>query len=243
MFNKVSKTIGLLRKLQEVLPRPPWTTPCKSFARPHLGHGVIMYNQVYKVSFQQKLESIQYNSALAITGAIRGPVREMLYHELGFESLERRLWYRDFCAYFKVKCNYFKNSFFSLTVIELNKMDQNIRNSESFTGFIMRNILKFIRFSENSVFFCNNPKGIQLLTRLRLGVSHLQEHEFKHNFHLYTNERLALLSVIRGIDNNVLELGDPSILDGTIEFLLETKVIDERFFKIKIKRRTPRGTE
>ena len=35
-LNKVSKTIGLLRKLQKVLPEPPLITLYKSFIKPHL---------------------------------------------------------------------------------------------------------------------------------------------------------------------------------------------------------------
>ena len=35
--NKVSKSIGLLRKLQMSLPRRSLVTICKSFIRPHLG--------------------------------------------------------------------------------------------------------------------------------------------------------------------------------------------------------------
>ena len=77
----------------------------------------------------------------------------------------------DKLPHFKVKLNYFKNSFFPSTVIEWNKLDLNIRNSESLTSFKSK-VLKFIRPSENSIFLCNNPKGIQLLTRLRLGLSH-----------------------------------------------------------------------
>ena len=64
---------------------------------------------------------------------------------------------------------------------EWNKLDLNIRNSGSLTSF-KSNILKFICPSEDSVFVCNNPKILQLLTKLRLDLSHLQEHEFKHNF-------------------------------------------------------------
>ena len=33
------------------------------------------------------IESVQYNAALAITGAIHGSSREKLYQELGFERL------------------------------------------------------------------------------------------------------------------------------------------------------------
>ena len=72
IFNKVNKTIGLLRKLHNTLPRLPLLTIYKSFIRPHLDYGNIMYDQAYNASFHQKLEPIQYNSTLAITGAIRG---------------------------------------------------------------------------------------------------------------------------------------------------------------------------
>ena len=86
----VDKTIGLLCKLQAVLPRPFLVTVYKVFIRPHLDYGDIIYGQAYKEPFHQKLESIQYNAALAITGAITGTSREKLYRELGLESLQKR---------------------------------------------------------------------------------------------------------------------------------------------------------
>ena len=158
-------------------------------------------------------------------------------------------------------------------VIEWIKLDLNIcKNPQNPTKF-QGTILRFIRPFDNSVFLCNNPKGIQLSTRLRLSLSHLPEHKFEHNFHdthnpicncdediktssrhllhcsLYTNERLTLLNVIWGIDKSILEPGDShivkvllhgrkfldissntSILNATIDFLLETKRFDERLF-------------
>ena len=42
--------------------------------------------------------------------------------------------------------------------------------------------MDFIRPSLNSIFNIYNPYGIKLLTRLRLGLSHLNEHKFKHGF-------------------------------------------------------------
>ena len=38
------------------------------------------------------------------------------------------------------------------------------------------------RPSPNSIFDIYNPYGIKLLTRLRLGLNHLNEHKFKHGF-------------------------------------------------------------
>ena len=43
VVNKVSKTLGLLRKLQKILPRPPLITIYKSLIRPHLDYGDIIY--------------------------------------------------------------------------------------------------------------------------------------------------------------------------------------------------------
>ena len=69
--NKVNKTIGLLRKLQNTLPRTSLITIFKSFIRPLLDYGDIIYDRAYNTSFHQNIESIQYNAALAITGAVR----------------------------------------------------------------------------------------------------------------------------------------------------------------------------
>ena len=56
-----------------------------------------------------------------------------------------------------------------------------IRNSKTFSAF-KKSILKFIRPSSNSISNCHSPKGIKLITKLRIGLSHLREHKFRHNF-------------------------------------------------------------
>ena len=89
-LSKISKTIGLLRKLQKILPRTPLLTIYKSFIKPHLDYGDIIYDKDYNSSFHQNLEKIQYNSAVAITRTIRGTSKKKLYQELGLESLKKR---------------------------------------------------------------------------------------------------------------------------------------------------------
>ena len=203
--NKISKTIGLLQKLQNILPRPALLTIYKCFIRPHLDYGYIIYDQAHNLSFHQKLESIQYNATLALTGAIKGSSKEKLYQELGLESLQLRRWYRKLCCFYKIynkqapvylteliptcnkayqtrhlanilylsfKHNFFKNTFFPPTILEWNKLDPSLRNSTSYNVF-KNSILKFRRPSPNKIFQCHNPKGIKLITRLRLGLSHL----------------------------------------------------------------------
>ena len=75
-----------------------------------------------------------------------------------------------------------------------------------------------MRPSSNSFFDCHNPIGIKYITRIRLGLSHLRDHKFKHSFQdtlnplcncrndvecaiyfflrcpLYSNERRTILS-------------------------------------------------
>ena len=120
-----------------------------------------------------------------------------------------------------VKHNFFRNTFFPSTIIEWNKLDWEIKNSES-----IERILSLSRASPNSTFKCDKPRGIKLMSRLRLGLSHLREHKFKHKFcrcgkgvgeasshyllHCsnYSEERLALLNTIRNIDMPILQLSD-----------------------------------
>ena len=69
--------------------------------------------------------------------------------------------------------------FFSSTVIEWNKLDDNLRNAASLS-VIKKNLLRFI--GQIQFFNCHNCKGTKYLTRLRLGLSHLREHKLKHSF-------------------------------------------------------------
>ena len=102
---KVNKTVALLRKFQNILPRSALLTIYKCFVRTHLDYGDIIYDQAFNNSFHQKIESLQYNAALAIRGAIRGTSREKIYQELGLEPLQQRRWYRKLCLFFKVYKN------------------------------------------------------------------------------------------------------------------------------------------
>ena len=44
----------------------------ESFVRPHFDYGDVLYDQPNNESLCQKTESVQYNAAPAITGAIKG---------------------------------------------------------------------------------------------------------------------------------------------------------------------------
>ena len=216
ILNKVNKTIGLLRKFQLILPRHSLITIYKTFIRPHLDYGDVIYDRAFNESFHQRLESIQYNAAIAITGTIRGTSSEKLFQELGLETLKSRRWFRKLYLFYKilhskspsylfnlipennnpyasrsalnnqipffnVKTNFFKNSFFPAVITEWNNLDISIRNS-SLCHIFKNLILKFIRPEPNRISSTQNFDGLKLLTRMRLGLSHLADHKYRHNF-------------------------------------------------------------
>ena len=86
---KSNKGIGLIKTLHNFLSRRALTI-YKCFIRPNLDYGDFIYDQPNNGSFCSKIESVQYNAALAITGAIRGTLQTKLYRELGLESLKSR---------------------------------------------------------------------------------------------------------------------------------------------------------
>ena len=217
-----------------------------------------------------KLESYQYNAALAITGAIRGTSQTKIYKELGLESLKFRRYFRRLCTFFKIQHsglpsyllklipqsnhNYntrqigkfetfycrteiFKNSFFPSVIDEWNKLKPEIRTVNSFLKF--RKLILNLdngRPLFNPIYNIFNPIGLKYLTRLRLGLSHLNEHKFKHNFHDCVNPlctcslepesnshfflrchnysilRADLMNDLKKVDENILRLSENSLV-------------------------------
>ena len=190
MLNKVNKTIGLLRKLQNTLPRPSLLTIYKSSIRQYLDDGDTNHDQEYNASFQQKVESIQYNAAVAITGAIRGTSKEILFEKLGLESLQNRQWYRKLCCFYKVLKGQSPKYIFNI-IPKLNrpystKNANNIPHFKVIHSFFRNTFFPSVIIEWNKldpeIQNPHNIKGIKYLIRLWLRLSHLHEHKFKNNF-------------------------------------------------------------
>ena len=129
-----------------------------------------------------------------------------------------------------------QNYFFPSAIKEWNKLDVSIRKSESLMLF-KKHLLEFIRPKPNSIFDINNPIGIKYLTRLRLGLSHLKEHKFRHCFqdsvdplcncgngiestkHFFLHcvnfntQRKTLFDKLNNIDNSILAKNDDIITE------------------------------
>ena len=93
-ITKRNKIIGLMKKLSLILSRKSLLTIYKSFVRPNLDYADIIYDKPLNESLKRKIEMVQYNAALIITGAFKGTSRDKIYQEFGLESLADRRWTR-----------------------------------------------------------------------------------------------------------------------------------------------------
>ena len=141
----VNKTIALPFKLHGTLPRAPLITIYKSFLRPYLDYGDIIYDQPYNNSFCLKVESIQCNATIAITDAIRRAAREHFHLELRLEYLQHRRWYRK-PLFFKLIKNQTPRYLFSITPLTQTRRFMT-RNSETIPQFTIK-----FEFFKNSFF-------------------------------------------------------------------------------------------
>ena len=82
--------MGIMKKLSLTLSRNSLLTIYKTFISPILDYTIIIYDKPLTESFKDKLEMVQYNTALAITGAIKGISRDCIYRELGLEFLKEQ---------------------------------------------------------------------------------------------------------------------------------------------------------
>ena len=86
------KIIGLIKRLPVSVPKEALLTIYKSFIRPHVDYGDILYDKPENQNFQNKFKKVQYKVCLAITRAIQGTSRQKNYDELGLHTLIEKRW-------------------------------------------------------------------------------------------------------------------------------------------------------
>ena len=114
-ISKSRKSIGLLKCLYRYLPRNILNELYKLHVRPHLDYGDVIYHIPAKVcefsrsitlpNLMEKLESVQYSAARAVTGTWRRTSREKLYTDLAWESLSSWRWSRRLTLFYKITNN------------------------------------------------------------------------------------------------------------------------------------------
>ena len=142
-------------------------------------------------------------------------------------------------SFFHCRNKSFKNSFSPFTTEAWYGLDPSVINSNSLEVFKSK-LLAFIRPVQRSIYNVFNPQGLKFLSRLRLRLSHLNKHRFRHNFkdcinpqcscsleventlhfflhrHHYSTFRMGLMNEVNQIDENFSYLSD----DNKVSLLL-----------------------
>ena len=163
----------------------------------------------------EKVERVQYQAALAITGAWNGSSRTKFYEELRWESLSDRRRCRRVLQIHKIynnqtpyyltdklppksrslfngnnrntfrsiicKPNKYMNSFFPDAIPSWNTFIAHFDDAPSFVT-LKDYMNTFFRPNANSIFGLRDPKGLRYIFQLRVSLSPLRSHKFRHNF-------------------------------------------------------------
>ena len=220
-MSKAKKNIGILRHMSNFLPLSTLDKMYKAFVRCHLDYCDMIYHAPVVVkpppfgislsSLMEKVERIQYQAALAITGTWQGSSRSKLYDELGWESLSdrrnnrriqqihkiidnktplylkdklpprRRLFLPNVFREKPCRTNRYLGSFFPDSIRCWNIIISDFQNFLAFTKF-KNYITTLVRPVRKSVFGLHDPAGLHRLFQLSLGLSPLRSHKKRHNF-------------------------------------------------------------
>ena len=112
-IKKAKLNLGIIKHLSRFLPLKTLDQMYKTLVRPHLDYCDVIYHIPSKQTqlggvlnvLMEEVEKVQYQAALAITGAWQGSSRSKLYEELGWESLSDRRWCRRILQVHKIVNN------------------------------------------------------------------------------------------------------------------------------------------
>ena len=112
-LSKARKGIGVIKYLSSYVPVKTLDQIYKMYVRPHLDFCDTIYHMpmipnLFVYSFRltnlmDKIESVQYQAALAVTGAWKGTNTDKIYDELGWEPLTERRRFRRLVQFFKIQ--------------------------------------------------------------------------------------------------------------------------------------------
>ena len=110
---KARKGIGIIKYLSAYVPVKTLDQIYKMYVRPHLDFCDVIYHipkilSIFNSSFRlvglmERIERVQYQAALAVTGAWKGTSLNKIYDELGWETLTDRRWFRRLIQFYKIR--------------------------------------------------------------------------------------------------------------------------------------------
>ena len=218
---KAKRIIGIIKYLSKFLPLKTLDQMYKALVRSHLDYCDIIYHIPPAINpppqlptfncLMEKLERVQYQAALAVTGAWQGSNCSKLNEELGWESLSDRRMIRRILQIHKImnnktpsylrnklppnhrhflhnvfraikcKTDRYKNSFFPHAIDSWNIIITHFENFPSFEK-LKKHVLSLLRPKNRGIFGVHDPVGLRYLFQLRVKLSPLRCHKRHHNF-------------------------------------------------------------
>ena len=130
---------------------------------------------------------------------------------------------QDVIGQMRARTEKFKSSFYPNCLSEWNKLDPELRLAPSVAVF-KKKLLSIVRPPAKSVFGIHDPIGLPYLTQLRVGLSKLNCHKFKHNFRDTINPMCPTSDGIEDTEHFLLlcpsfDLQRRDLLAGIVELL------------------------
>ena len=110
---------------------------------------------------------------------LRVSLSKLNFHK--FSSLSSSLRKHDVIGQIRTRTEKFKSTFYPHCLSEWNVLETETRLAPSVAIFKKKMLLK-IRPHGKPIYGIHDPKGLSYLTQLRVGLSKLNFHKFKHNF-------------------------------------------------------------
>ena len=182
-LQKACRGVGVIKKLSNDVPKNALLTIYKSFVRPNLDYGDIFYHQSNNEDINSKVESEPISSLESLRSR-RTFMRLCSFHKIIFTGLPSYLFNlisKSIHGYpartsgniptYQCRTDTLKQSFFPWTIFTWNKIHPETGNAS--LAVFKKLLLKETRPITHLVYNICNPNGLKPLTRLRLGLSHL----------------------------------------------------------------------
>ena len=140
-----------------------------------------------------KLEKVQYQACVAITGAFQGKLRDSLYRELGLECLQTRRWYRKMIFFYKILNGLAPKCFYDILPVSKNR-HYNTRNQAKLE---LSQLFTRTKSFSNSFF----PYCIKEWNKLDTKIKNLQS---------LSNFKKALLGFCKTEENSLFNVHNPN---------------------------------
>ena len=218
-IRKARKTIGIMKQLSSILPLGALIQIYKAYARSHFDYCDFIYHIPPKLtesglalhSLMEKIEKIQYQAALAVTGCWQGTSRNKIFEELGWETLSDRrrsrrilqihkiitnmtpAYLRDLLppnrqlflpnVFREIRCrtDKYHNSFFPDAISTWNEITTHFNRLPS-RKEIQKHLVALFRPKFRPIFNLHDPGSLRYIFQLRTGLSSLRLHKKQHNF-------------------------------------------------------------